>query len=75
MIKIHPNVLEKNGKKEFAVIPYEEFLKLQDELDDYESLKALREAKNKEAKAKTVSLEQAKELLNIKSAKKQQIKD
>ena len=65
MIKIHPRVLEKNGKKEFAVIPYEEFIKIQDELDDYESLKALRAAKHKENDAPTVTLGQAKKILGI----------
>ena len=42
MIKLHPKILEKDGKKEFAVIPYEELIKIQEDLDDYESLKALR---------------------------------
>jgi hypothetical protein len=50
MISLHLKILEKNDKKEFAVIPYEEFVKIQEELDDYESLKALREAKSKETK-------------------------
>jgi len=45
MMKFHANILKKNGEKEFVVIPYEEFVKIQEELDDYESLKALREAK------------------------------
>jgi len=40
MVSLHLKILEKNGKKEFAVIPYEEFIKIQEELDDYESLKA-----------------------------------
>ncbi len=29
MIKLHPEFLTKNGKKEFAVLSYEEFLKIQ----------------------------------------------
>jgi hypothetical protein len=65
MIKLHPKILEKDGKKEFAVIPYEELMKIQEDLDDYESLKALREAKTKEANAKTVSLKEAKKILDI----------
>ena len=66
MINFHANILKKNGEKEFVVIPYEVFVKIQEELDDYECLKALREAKSKEAKAKTTSLNQAKKELNIK---------
>lgn len=65
MIKLHPKILEKDGKKEFAVISYEELMKIQEDLDDYESLKALREAKTKETNAKTVSLKEAKKILDI----------
>ena len=38
-------IIEKDGKKEFAVIPYEDFIKIQEALEDYEDLKALREAR------------------------------
>jgi len=38
-------IIEKQGKKEFAVIPYKEFLRIQDELEDYQDLRALRSAK------------------------------
>lgn len=65
MIKLHPKILEKDGKMEFAVLPYEELVRIQEDLDDYESLKALREAKIKEADAKTVSFEKAKKILDI----------
>jgi hypothetical protein len=30
MLKLHPEVLLKNGKKEFVVLPYKEFLAMQD---------------------------------------------
>jgi len=65
MITLHPEILEKDGKKQFAVIPYDEFLNIQQELDDYECLKALREAKAKEADVETVPFEKAKKILNI----------
>ena len=29
MIDLHPEFLTKNGQKEFAVLPYKEFLKIQ----------------------------------------------
>ena len=38
-------IIEKNGRKEFAVLPYKEFLRMQQKIEDYEDLKALREAK------------------------------
>ena len=65
MIKLHAKILEKNGEKEFAVIPYEEFVQIQEELEDYECLKALREAKSKEADANTTSLDEVKEELGL----------
>ena len=41
----------KNGRKEFAVLPYADFLKLRAELDDYVDLRCLREARDAEATA------------------------
>ena len=38
-------IIEKHGKKEFAVIPYEDFLRMQEELEDYHDLQELRKAK------------------------------
>ena len=38
-------IIEKAGKKEFAVIPYKQYLKMQEALEDYHALKALRSAK------------------------------
>ena len=65
MIKLNAKILEKNGEKEFAVIPYEEFVKIQEELEDYESLKALREAKSKEPDADTTSFDEVKKQLEL----------
>ena len=64
-MKFHANILKKNGEKEFVVIPYEEFTKIREELDDYESLKTLREAKSKESDANTASFDQVKKRLGI----------
>jgi hypothetical protein len=44
----------------------EDRINIKEELDDYECLKALREAKSKEAKAKTYSFNEVKKGLNIK---------
>ncbi|MCC5805762.1 MAG: type II toxin-antitoxin system Phd/YefM family antitoxin [Opitutales bacterium] len=48
-MSIRPQVIEKHGKKEFVVLPYEEFLAMKEALEDYEDLKDLREAKVMEA--------------------------
>jgi len=56
MLKLHPEVLKKNGKKEFVVLPYEEFLAIQERLADLEDLRDLREAKRREGKAPGIPL-------------------
>ena len=61
MIELHPEILVKNGQKEFAVLPYEEFLALQEMLEDAEDLLTLRAAKRAEQDAPTVSLTQIKQ--------------
>ncbi|HEX8651789.1 MAG TPA: hypothetical protein VF708_13195 [Pyrinomonadaceae bacterium] len=53
---LHPEILTKNGRKEFAVLPYEEFIALQEWLADVEDLLDLRAAKDEENDAPTVSL-------------------
>ncbi len=42
---IHPQIIEKEGKKEFVILPYEEFLQIQEELEDFADLKELRREK------------------------------
>ena len=38
-------IIEKHGKKEFAVIPYKDFLRMQEDLENYRDLFDLRKAK------------------------------
>jgi hypothetical protein len=38
-------LIQKIGRKEFAMVPYKTFLKMQEELEDYRLLKILRKAK------------------------------
>ena len=65
MLKLHPNILQKNGKKEFVVLPYEEFVAMQELLEDAEDLKLLREAREENAGEPGISLEEAKKRLGI----------
>jgi len=65
MITINPQILERKGKKEFAVLTYEEFLAVQEELECYEDLKELRAAKAAEGDAPTVSLAEARKALGV----------
>ncbi len=46
-MKLHPQLIEKKGKKEFVVLPYDEFMTLEEIMHDYEDLKDLRTAKEK----------------------------
>ena len=55
-MELHPKILEKDGKKEFVILPYEEFERIENELNDYEDLRDLREAKQAEQDAETRSL-------------------
>lgn len=65
MIELHPKFLEQEGKKQFVVLPYKEFISIQEELADYEDLKELRKAKKTEKDAPIISLEDAKKELGL----------
>jgi hypothetical protein len=64
-LKLHPEILSKNGQKEFAVLPYEEFVALQERLADAEDVLALRKAKRAEGKKKSIPLSEAKRKLRL----------
>ena len=55
-MSIHPQIIEKDGKKEFVVLPYDEFLRVQEALEDYDDLRTLRDEKASEAHEPTRSL-------------------
>ncbi len=65
MIKLHPNILERDGRKAFAVLSYEEFEKVREELENYEDLKDLRAAKAKESSASVSPLGSVRKELDI----------
>jgi hypothetical protein len=44
-IELHPSFIEREGKREYAVLPYEEFEKLQSFIEDAQDLFSLRQAK------------------------------
>ncbi len=56
-MSIHPQIIEKDGRKEFVVLPYEEFVQMQAELEDYEDLRTLREEKARAHTESTRSLD------------------
>ncbi len=65
MVTLHPNILEQDGKKQFVILPYSEFIALQEELQDLYDLKELRKAKKEEKDAPTLSFEEAKRELGL----------
>lgn len=65
MLQLHPEILSKNGVKEFAVIPYEEFVTLQQMLEDLEDLIDYSEAKAAEGNAEAIPWHEVKQKLNL----------
>ncbi len=62
---MHATVLVKNGEKQFVVLPYEEFVALQDRLADAEDLLELRKAKRAEGKKRSLPLAKVKRSLGL----------
>ncbi len=60
MATLRAQIIKKNGKKEYAVLPYEQFVRIQEELADYEDLRCLREAKEMERSSPTIGLAELK---------------
>lgn len=65
MIELHPQILEKDGQKEFVVLPYGEYEKLREELMDYEDLKELRIAKEQEKNVQGYSIDETRKKLGL----------
>lgn len=63
---LHPEILIKDGEKQFAVLPYEEFVSLKERLEDMEDLLQLRKAKKTEGRKRSVPLSRAKRELGVK---------
>lgn len=56
-MNMHPQIIEKEGKKEFVLLPYEEFLILQKSFEDYEDIRTLQAEKKKAFLEPTKSLD------------------
>lgn len=54
MSHMEAQIIEHKGRKAFAVLPYSQYLRLREELEDYEDLRALRLAVEKEGDAPTI---------------------
>jgi PHD/YefM family antitoxin component YafN of YafNO toxin-antitoxin module len=69
MVSLRVQIIKKNGKKEYAVLPYEEFLRVQEELEDYEDLRCLREAKEAEKEAPTIGMAELKKKIGRRTSR------
>ncbi len=65
MLKLHPEILVKNGEKQFVVLPYEEFVAIQERLSEAEDLLELRNAKRREGKKPSIPLAAVKKELGL----------
>ncbi len=69
MDTLNAQIIKKNGKREYAILPYEEFLKIQKQLQDYEDLRLLREAKETEKNASTVGIDELKKKMGARASR------
>ena len=58
--------LKKNGKKEFVVLPWEDYIRIQELVEDYEDLRELRKAKEESKGQRPVPFEKAIKSLKLK---------
>lgn len=64
-VELHPEFLSTGGRKQFAVIPYDEFVRLQEWIEDTLDLHEIRLARDENRDQPTYSLEEVKEQLGI----------
>ena len=62
---LKPQILEKDGEKQFVVLSYDQFLEVQEALDDLEDIRALRAAKDTERDEPSVPLAEVKKELGL----------
>ena len=65
LLKLHPEIMSKNGRKQFVVLPYEEFVAVQERLADADDLLELRKAKRAEGGKKSIPLAAVKRTLGL----------
>jgi hypothetical protein len=67
MLPLHPEIVKKNGKKQFVLLPYDEYVAIRERLEDADDLLELRRAKAKEGKSQTLSLSDVRRRYRAKS--------
>ena len=64
MIQLNPEFFNKNGK-EYVLLPYEEFVKIEELLEDLEDLQDLRTIRQEERDSHSVYLDDVKQMFDI----------
>ncbi|CAN5423838.1 hypothetical protein BH10ACI2_BH10ACI2_14570 [soil metagenome] len=64
-VDLHPEFLSANGKRQFAILPYEEFVAVQEFLEDMEDLRDLELARKENEGQPSYTLEEVKKELGI----------
>lgn len=67
MLKLHPEILERGGKKQFVVLPYEEYEAIREVLQDFEDLRDLRQAQASEGRLPGIPMLEIQKRLRAKS--------
>jgi len=65
MIDIHPEILKKNNKEEFAILDFIEYKNLLLYIEDLEDLLDLRKAKQETKHEPTISLDEVKKVIGV----------
>ena len=65
MFNLNPELITKDGKPMFAVIPYEQFLVIKEMLENLADLQDLRAAKQEEYNQPAINLNNVKQMLGL----------
>ena len=57
-MKLNPQLIKRQGKSEFVVLPIEEFEAMTELIEDYEDLRELRDAKAKSQGQKSIPIKE-----------------
>jgi PHD/YefM family antitoxin component YafN of YafNO toxin-antitoxin module len=66
IMELQTQIIKKNGKNEYVVISYEDYLKIKEKLEDYEDLLDLRKAKEASVTEPTVPFKKVQEIIKSK---------
>ena len=61
-----PQIIKKDGKEEYAVLPYDDYLKIEQILEDYEDLIDLRKAKSETVNEPSIPFSEVEEIIKRK---------